>query len=82
MKDFFHKLSWAIVKKAREQRIDTIVIGKNLDWKQGTNIGKRNNQAFLMKMPFRPTNRGMEPNTSSVEHELVEDCTVPKTALL
>jgi len=31
MKDFFHKLSWAIVKKAREQRIDTIVIGKNLD---------------------------------------------------
>lgn len=45
--DFFHKLSCAIVKKAREQTIDTIVIGKNKDWKQETNIGKRNNQNFV-----------------------------------
>ncbi|WP_051359537.1 RNA-guided endonuclease InsQ/TnpB family protein [Paucisalibacillus globulus] len=47
IKDFFHKVSYNIVKVARENGIDTIVIGKNSDWKQEINTGKRNNQHFV-----------------------------------
>lgn len=30
-----------------ENRIDTIVLGKNADWKRKSNMGKRNNQNFV-----------------------------------
>ena len=30
-----------------ENRIDTIVLGKNADWKQNSNMGNRNNQNFV-----------------------------------
>lgn len=32
---------------ASENNIDTIVIGKNVGWKQKVNLGKRNNQNFV-----------------------------------
>lgn len=47
IKDFFHKVSFTIVKLAKENKVDTIVIGKNVDWKQNSNIGKKNNQNFV-----------------------------------
>lgn len=47
IKDFFHKVSFHIVKTAMEKNIDTIVIGKNDGWKQKIDLGKRNNQNFV-----------------------------------
>ena len=47
IKDFFHKASFTIVKLAIENNIDTIVIGKNVGWKQKIELGKRTNQNFV-----------------------------------
>ena len=47
VKDFFHKVSFNIVKMAKENKMDTIVIGKNEHWKQEVNLGKKNNQNFV-----------------------------------
>lgn len=47
IKDFFHKVSFNIVRIAKENEIDTIVIGKNNDWKQEIDLGKKNNQNFV-----------------------------------
>ena len=47
VKDFFHKVSFNIVKIAKENEMDTIVIGKNDHWKQEINLGKKNNQNFV-----------------------------------
>lgn len=41
-----HFITWCV-----ENRIDTIVIGKNRFWKQEINIGKTNNQKFV-QIPF------------------------------
>ena len=41
----------AIVNIARENNINTIIIGNNKLWKQNINIGKKNNQSFV-SIPF------------------------------
>ena len=41
-----HTASKDIVKIAKDNEINTIVIGKNKEWKQEINLGKRNNQSF------------------------------------
>ena len=46
IKDLFHKASFHVVKTALEEDVDTIVIGQNKDWKQKSNMGKKNNQSF------------------------------------
>lgn len=47
IKDFFHKASHQVEKIALEEDIDTIIIGQNKDWKQNTNMSKKNNQSFV-----------------------------------
>ncbi|RBW70731.1 RNA-guided endonuclease InsQ/TnpB family protein [Bacillus taeanensis] len=47
LKDLFHKVSFSVIKHAQEENIDTIIIGKNNDWKQSSTIGKCNNQSFV-----------------------------------
>jgi putative transposase len=42
-----HQSSALIVKYCLENRINNIVIGKNQGWKNGINIGRRNNQNFV-----------------------------------
>ena len=51
VKDYLHKASRIIVDKAKENNINTIIIGNNKQWKQKINIVKRNNQAFV-SIPF------------------------------
>ena len=46
IKDLFHKTSYHIVNLAQKERVDTIVVGLNRDWKQELSIGKKNNQSF------------------------------------
>ena len=51
IKDIMHRLSRSIVNYAESKNIDTIVIGHSEGWKQGTNMGKVNNQNFV-QIPF------------------------------
>lgn len=45
--DYLHKASRLIVNYLVSNNISTLVIGKNKEWKQNANIGKRNNQNFI-----------------------------------
>lgn len=45
--DFMHKNAKHFVHWCVENRIDTIVLGKNAFWKQNVNIGHANNQEFV-----------------------------------
>lgn len=49
--DYLHKITTYIVNQAVSNDITTIVVGYNKEWKQDTNIGKRNNQNFVY-IPF------------------------------
>jgi putative transposase len=51
--DFFHKLSRGIVEWCVGHDVGTIVVGYNGGgWKQGLNLGRRNNQNFV-QIPFQ-----------------------------
>ena len=50
-KDFIHKASKTIIDYCMTNDMDTIVIGKNKNWKKKINIGKINNQKFTI-IPF------------------------------
>jgi len=45
--DYLHKASKLIVNYLVSNNISTLVIGKNKEWKQNANIGKRNSQNFI-----------------------------------
>ena len=46
-----HNISSMIVNHAVSHNINTIIVGRNPEWKQGINIGKVNNQKFV-SIPF------------------------------
>jgi putative transposase len=45
---YLHTASRAIINLLVQRGIGSLVIGKNEGWKQHVNLGKRNNQAFVM----------------------------------
>lgn len=45
--NYLHKASKEIVSSCKEKKVNTIIIGKNDNWKQDVNNGKRNNQNFV-----------------------------------
>lgn len=49
--NYLHNASRYIVDNAVSNNIGTIIIGKNINWKQNINIGKVNNQKFA-SIPF------------------------------
>ena len=49
--DYFHKASNIVVNYLVSNDIRTLYIGKNVGWKQNTNMGKKNNQKFVY-IPF------------------------------
>lgn len=51
IKDYLFKAVKYFMRWCIDNRIDTVVIGKNNLWKQEADMGKRNNQAFV-QMPF------------------------------
>jgi len=51
IKNYLHNSSRYIINQLVSNDIDTLVIGKNVGWKQEINIGARNNQNFVM-CPF------------------------------
>lgn len=46
-RDYYHKVSAYIIKYCLLNNIDTIVVGKNKQWKTDINIGRVNNQNFV-----------------------------------
>ncbi|QIQ33252.1 IS200/IS605 family element transposase accessory protein TnpB [Parageobacillus toebii NBRC 107807] len=51
IKDFMHKASRYVVNWCVKHNIDTVIIGKNDNWKQEINLGKRLNQSFV-QIPY------------------------------
>ena len=47
VKDFCHKASKKVIDLAIERNCNTIVVGKNTDWKQGARMSKQVNQSFI-----------------------------------
>ncbi len=48
VKDYLLKSAKILINWCVENRIDTIVLGKNADWKQESSIGRVNNQNFVL----------------------------------
>lgn len=46
--DMMHKISRSVVNFCVDNQLGTIVIGYNKSWKQEANLGRRNNQNFVM----------------------------------
>lgn len=67
-KDYIHKLTKFIVDWCEANDIGTLVIGYNSEWKQGCNMGKRNNQTFVQiphweiinKIQYKAEEHGIE----------------------
>jgi IS605 OrfB family transposase len=49
--DLFHKLSREVVEWCVRHDVGTIALGHNSNWKQNSNLGRRNNQNFV-QIPF------------------------------
>ncbi|WP_287279005.1 MULTISPECIES: IS200/IS605 family accessory protein TnpB-related protein [unclassified Okeania] len=56
MNDYLHKSFRLVINTLINQKIRTLIIGHNENWKQKINLGKRNNQNFI----FVPYNRLIE----------------------
>ncbi len=52
IKNYMHNTSSYIVKWCVENEIDTLVVGKNKEWKQNVFMGKENNQKFMV-IPYQ-----------------------------
>lgn len=51
IEDYMHKSSRCIVNQLVSKNISKLIIGYNKGWKQGTNVGDKNNQNFV-QIPF------------------------------
>ena len=49
--DYLHKASRYIIRYCMENNVSRIIIGKNKEWKQGSDMGKQRNQNFV-QIPF------------------------------
>ncbi len=47
IKNYMHNTSSYIIKWCLKNEIDTLVVGKNKEWKQNTSMSKQNNQKFV-----------------------------------
>jgi len=47
IRDYMHKLTRWIVGYCKTNDIETLVVGYNENWKQGVEMGRRNNQTFV-----------------------------------
>lgn len=67
LKDQMHKISRSIVLFCIEHKIGTLILGQNKQWKQNSDIGTANNQAFVgmpihqlqMMIEYKASNAGI-----------------------
>ena len=66
--NYFNQIVNVIVKKCISKQIGTVVLGYNATWKQGINLGKKNNQnfsyipylRFIQKLTFKLESLGIK----------------------
>lgn len=82
-KNYMHNVSRKIVDWCNENNIDTIVIGKNKNWKQEINIGHRNNYHFVI-IPFNMLIEQIEYKAEEygIKTELTEEANTSKANFL
>ena len=51
LSDYMNKVAKLVIRWCVENQVDTIVVGVNKDWKQGSHMGSQNNQSFV-SLPF------------------------------
>lgn len=68
--DLMHKASRWIINYCQENKIGTIVIGKNKGWKTEINIGKVNNQKFV-SIPFESLIQKVQYKAEAVGIEVI-----------
>lgn len=51
VKDFMHKSSRIVIEFCTKNKIDTLVVGKNINWKKEIKMGRKKNQEFV-SIPF------------------------------
>ena len=74
--DWIHKLSRYVVDWCAKHGIGTIVVGHNDNWKQGVELGRRNNQNFVLipfdtifrKMQYKAEEKGIEVKEQEESH--------------
>jgi putative transposase len=71
--DDFHKVSNMIIQICKEYEIKELIIGYNVNWKKGVNIGRQNNKKFY-QVPYRKLlnmlfYKGAENGIKVVENE-------------
>lgn len=47
VENYIHHISKKIIEHAKQEKITKILIGNNANWKQGINLGKKNNRNFV-----------------------------------
>lgn len=52
IKNYMHNTSAYVIRWCLEHEINTLVVGKNTNWKQGSKMGKRVNQNFI-QIPYQ-----------------------------
>ena len=51
LSDYMSKVAKLVIRWCVENQVNTIIVGVNKDWKQGSNMGSQNNQNFV-SLPF------------------------------
>jgi putative transposase len=82
-KDYLHKLSRGIITWCVQHGIGKLVIGYNHEWKQQVELGKRNNQTFVL-IPYQKiiTLIRYKAEEEGMEVELVEEYHTSKCSFL
>lgn len=70
IEDYMHKSSRYIVNQLVSKNISKLIIGYNKGWKQGTNIGDKNNQNFV-QIPFLKFVKMLEYKCSDVGIQVI-----------
>lgn len=81
--DFMHKASALVIKYCLDNSVGNIVIGKNENWKNEIDIGKRNNQNFV-SIPFNKFIKMIQykAETYGIAVEVIEESYTSKASFL
>ena len=82
-KDYLHKLSRSLITWCVQHRIGKLVMGYNPEWKQQVELGKRNNQTFVL-IPYQKIISLIKykAEEQGIEVELVEENHTSKCSFL
>lgn len=71
IKNYMHNTSTYIVKRCVENNIDTLVIGKNKEWKHNADMSKQSNQKFV-SIPYQMLLQQLQYKCENVGIKYVE----------